>query len=232
MKPVQIALFGEPKLKSFSEDQTPTYRTAQNPRQCSYVELLATIIGGSTQIEIAEAISRRWPTAIELRRTSFHDLLGIYGLGKSRAAALLAALELGRMVVASEAIQKPHLHSPQDAADLVMYEMSALSQEELWVLLLDTRNALIAIDKVYKGSVNSTQIRVNELFRAAIKANAPAVIVVHNHPSGDPTPSPDDVAVTRAIVQAGKLLDIDVLDHVVVAGSRFVSLKERGMGFT
>ena len=109
--------------------------------------------------------------------------------------------------------------------------MSALEQEHLRVLLLDRRNRVLEVVEVYKGSVNSSQVRVGELFKDAIRANASAVIVAHNHPSGDPTPSPDDVAVTRAIVQAGKLLDIDVLDHLVIGQGRWVSLKERGLGF-
>ena len=87
------------------------------------------------------------------------------------------------------------------------------------------------ITKVYQGSLNSSQVRVGELFRSAVRRNAAAIIVIHNHPSGDPTPSPDDVALTRAIVQAGKLLDIDVLDHLVIGRGRWVSLKERGLGF-
>jgi DNA repair protein RadC len=97
--------------------------------------------------------------------------------------------------------------------------------------LLDTRNRVLEIVEVYKGSVNSSQIHVGEIFKAAIRRNAPALIVVHNHPSGDPTPSPDDVVVTRAIIQAGKLLDVDVLDHMVIGQGRWVSLKERGLGF-
>ena len=109
--------------------------------------------------------------------------------------------------------------------------MSALEQEHLRVMLLDRRNRVLEVVEVYKGSVNSSQVRVGELFKDAVRANASAVIVAHNHPSGDPTPSPDDVAVTRAIVQAGKLLDIDVLDHLVIGQGKWVSLKERGLGF-
>jgi DNA repair protein RadC len=101
----------------------------------------------------------------------------------------------------------------------------------LRVILLDTRNRVLEIVEVYQGSLNSSPVRVGELFKAAVRRNAAAIIVVHNHPSGDPTPSPDDVAVTRAIVQAGKLLDIDVLDHLVIGGGQCVSLKERGLGF-
>jgi DNA repair protein RadC len=98
-------------------------------------------------------------------------------------------------------------------------------------MLLDTRNHILAIHEVYHGSVNSSQVRIAEVFKAAIRRNATAIIVVHNHPSGDPTPSPDDVAVTRAIVQAGKLLEVEVLDHLVIGLGRFVSMKERGLGF-
>lgn len=127
--------------------------------------------------------------------------------------------------------EAPMIHSPQDAADLVQYDMSSLEQEELRVMLLNTRNRVIEIVTVYRGSLNSSQVRVCELFRTAIIENAAALIVIHNHPSGDPTPSPDDVAITRAIVQASKLLDIDCLDHLVIGGGRYVSLKERGLGF-
>jgi DNA repair protein RadC len=109
--------------------------------------------------------------------------------------------------------------------------MSALEQEHLRVILLDRRNRVLETVEVYKGSVNSSQVRVGELFKDAIRLNASAIIVAHNHPSGDPTPSPDDVAVTRAIVQAGKLLDVDVLDHMVIGQGRWISMKERGLGF-
>ena len=109
--------------------------------------------------------------------------------------------------------------------------MQALEQEHLRVLLLDRRNKALEVVEVYRGSVNSSQVRVGKVFKEAIRKNASGIIVVHNHPSGDPTPSPDDVGVTRAIVQAGKLLDVDVLDHLVIGQGRWVSLKERGLGF-
>jgi DNA repair protein RadC len=123
------------------------------------------------------------------------------------------------------------VHSPADAAELVQYEMSALEQEELRVLLLDTRNRLQHIETVYRGSVNSSQVRVAEIFKTAIRRNATNLIVIHNHPSGDPTPSPDDVAITRLILQAGEILDVKLLDHIIIGSGRFVSLKERGLGF-
>ena len=109
--------------------------------------------------------------------------------------------------------------------------MMLLEQEQLRTVLLDSRNRVISIPTVYIGSLNHTAVRVGEVFREAIRANAAAMIVVHNHPSGDPTPSPDDVQITRMIVEAGKLLHIDVLDHMIIGRQRWISLKERGLGF-
>jgi DNA repair protein RadC len=127
--------------------------------------------------------------------------------------------------------ERPTINSPADAAALVQYDLSPLDHEELHVLILDRRNKVLKIVRLYVGSVNSSQVRVGEVFRDAIQLNASAIIPTHNHPSGDPTPSPDDVAVTRAMVQAGKLLDIEVLDHLVIGAGRWCSLKERGLGF-
>ena len=110
--------------------------------------------------------------------------------------------------------------------------MSNLKREELWIVVLDTRNRIRQLVKLYAGTVNQSNVRVAEVFRQAIIENAPSIIIAHNHPSGDPTPSPDDVALTRALVNAGQLLDIEVLDHLVIGCGRFVSLKERSLGFS
>ena len=128
--------------------------------------------------------------------------------------------------------ERPTIQSPRDAADMLEYFIGALDHEEMWIVNLDTRNRVMSLVKLYVGSVNSSQVRVGEVFRQAIIDNCRAIIVAHNHPSSDITPSPDDVAVTRAIIQAGKLLDIDVLDHLVVSQGKFCSLKERGLGFS
>jgi DNA repair protein RadC len=121
--------------------------------------------------------------------------------------------------------------SPADAANLLMSEMMFLEQEHLRLILMNTRNEVLKTPTIYIGSLNTSVVRIGELFRAAIKENAAAFIVVHNHPSGDPSPSAEDVNVTRQLVQAGKLLDISVLDHIVIGRQRYVSLKERGLGF-
>jgi len=128
--------------------------------------------------------------------------------------------------------ERPSITSPADAANLVMSEMSLLDREELRVILLDTRNRVQGVQTVYKGSLNTTMVRVCELFREAIRANCAGIIVVHAHPSGDPSPSPEDVALTRDLVQAGKLLSVEVLDHLVIGKGNFVSLHERGLGFS
>ena len=127
--------------------------------------------------------------------------------------------------------ERPQIRTPADAANLVLTEMGLLEQEHLRVMLLDTKNCVLETPTIYVGSLNTSLIRVGELFREAIRANCASLIVLHNHPSGDPTPSPEDVAVTRQIVEAGKLLDVEVLDHLIIGRQRFVSLKERGLGF-
>ncbi len=131
----------------------------------------------------------------------------------------------------SHPTERPIIHSPQDVFEILRYFIGDLDHEELWVLDLDSRNCLYHLIKLYQGSVNTSHVRIAEVFRAAVIDNAPSIIIAHNHPSGDSTPSPEDIAVTRAILQAGKLLDIIVLDHLIVTHDRCISLKERGLGF-
>jgi DNA repair protein RadC len=162
---------------------------------------------------------------------SYEELCNQRGIGPAKAAQLKAAIELGRRLSLGNASEQPAINSPDDAAALVLYEMGALESEHLRVMILDTRNKLMKISEVYRGSLNSSFIRIGEIFRDAIRTNAASIIVVHNHPSGDPSPSPEDVAVTREIVDAGKLLDLEVLDHIIIGKNRFVSLKSKSLGF-
>ncbi len=127
--------------------------------------------------------------------------------------------------------QRERITSPQDVAGMLMVEMGRLEQEEVRVVLLNTKNEVLQVVCVYRGSLTSAPVRVAEVFNAAIRWNACAIIIAHNHPSGDPSPSAEDVAVTREIVEAGKLLGIDVLDHLVIGQGRWASLRERGLGF-
>jgi DNA repair protein RadC len=166
-----------------------------------------------------------------LVQASHDELCGAHGFGEAKATQIKAALELGRRLLATAPYERPQVRSPGDAASLLMLEMGLLEQEQLRTLLLDTKNTLLRVVHVYTGSLNTAVVRVGEVFREAIRANCASIIVVHNHPSGDPTPSPEDVRVTEQLVAAGRLLDIEVLDHLVIGHNRYVSLKERGLGF-
>lgn len=230
--PLIISIAPDPRLARLPAPEQPVRRVAERPSACNRVELLAALIGGPNQLEKAELLLAAFGNLRSMAAATPDELAAVRGVGPQTAVRVRAALELGVRLAGETPEERPAIHSPADAAALVLPEMSALEQEHLRVILLDTRNRVLDIVRVYQGSLNSAQVRIGEIFRPAIRRNAAALIVTHNHPSGDPTPSPDDVAVTRAIVQAGKLLDIQALDHLIVAGGRFVSLKERGLGFS
>ncbi len=227
-----------PRITDLPEDDRPRERLIQTgARALRDAELLAILlrvgIKGENAVRMAERLLAQVGGLPGLQRAALSDLSALKGIGEAKAAQLLAAIELGRRIAISTPDARPAISSPADAANLLMYHLSAQEQEYLYVLLLDTRNRLIGKPiEVYHGSLNTSLIRVGEVFREAVKVNAAGVIVAHNHPSGDPSPSPEDVAVTRALIEAGKLLDVEVLDHLVIGRHRFTSLKERGLGFT
>jgi DNA repair protein RadC len=224
------------RITDLHETERPRERLASlGPQALSNAELLAILlrvgVTGENAIQVGQRLLQQFGGLGGLHRAPFEELMNQHGIGEAKAAQIKAAIELGRRLTLESPEGRPTINSPADAAALVQYEMSALEQEHLRVLLLDTRNHVLDIVEVYHGSVNMSQVRVGEVFKAAIRRNATAVIVVHNHPSGDPTPSPDDVAVTRAFVQAGKLVDVEVLDHLIIGEGKYVSMKERGLGF-
>jgi DNA repair protein RadC len=163
-----------------------------------------------------------------LARLSFAELTCEAGLGEAKAAELQAAFELARRLNALQPDEQPYVRSPQDVHNLLGPDMARLDQEELRVLMVNTRNQVMGIADVYKGNVNSAVVRTSEVYRDAVRRNAPCIIVVHNHPSGDPTPSADDIGITKQLAEAGKHLDIDLLDHIVIGDKRFASLKQLG----
>lgn len=224
------------RIMDFQESDRPRERLVRlGPTALSDAELLAILLrvgrSGENAVQLGRRLLLTFGGVSGLHRASIDEITAAKGIGLAKAAQIKAAIELGRRMQTLDPEERPAISGPEDAAGLVMYEMAVLEQEELRVILLDTRHRVIRVENIYRGSVNSSQIRVGELFKAAVRANATAVIVVHNHPSGDPTPSPDDIAVTRAIIQAGTLLDIEVLDHLVIGRGKYVSLKERGAGF-
>jgi DNA repair protein RadC len=225
------------RITDLHETDRPRERLASlGPQALSNAELIAILlrvgVPGENAVQVGQRLLQKFGGISGLHRAPFEELLKEHGIAEAKAAQIKAAIELGRRLTLEAPEERPTINSPADAAALVLYEMSALEQEHLRVILLDRRNHVLEVSELYRGSVSSSQVRVGEIFKAAIRKNASALIVVHNHPSGDPTPSPDDVAVTRAIVQAGKMLDVDVLDHMVIGQGRWVSLKERGLGFS
>jgi DNA repair protein RadC len=225
-----------PMMRDMAEHDRPRERLIKvGAEVLSTAELLAIVLRSGTMGESALRVAERLLIEFDhlpgLSRATITELMNVKGVGDAKAAEIKAALEIGRRLVASAPEERPKVSTPDDAFHLLKSEMMFLDQEHLRLILLDTRNRVLRTPTIYVGSLNTSVIRVGELFRAAIRENSAALIVTHNHPSGDPSPSPEDINVTRQIVQAGKLLDVDVLDHVIIGRSRFVSLKQRGLGF-
>jgi DNA repair protein RadC len=225
-----------PTIRQLPASERPRERLRdRGATALSNSELLAIILRTGTPSEnalaLANAALARFGGLPGLVRASFGELCAQHGMGEAKAAQVKAALELGLRLVSAQPEERATVRSPQDVSNLLLAEMGLLEQEHMRVLLLNTKNQVLAMPEVYKGSVNTAQVRVGELFREAIREGCAAIIVVHNHPSGDPTPSPDDVEMTRELIEAGKLLNIEVLDHIVIASQGVVSLRERGLGF-
>ena len=227
----------QPTIRELPRGERPRERLREyGARHLNNSELIAILlrtgIQGENVLALASRILFRFNGLAGLGKADFAELCSQRGLSEAKACQLLAALELGRRLVSLAPEERAPLNSPEDVANLISAEMSSLEQEHLRVLLLNTRHELLGIREIYSGNVSSAVVRVAEVFRPAIRDNAPFIIVAHNHPSGDPTPSEDDVKVTRDLVAAGKLLGVEVLDHLVIGdGNRFVSLNQKGLGF-
>jgi DNA repair protein RadC len=211
-------------------EERPLYRLNRHGSDAlATTELLALVLGTADAPGLAEDLLGHFGSIHQLARAGKAQLMKIYGIGEAQASRLVAILELSRRLQEPAADERPRITSPADAAALLQ-RMRDLEQEELWVILLDTRNRVLRVAEIYKGNVNTSVVRTGEIFRPAIQMAAAAVIVAHNHPSSDPSPSPEDISVTQQIVKAGKLLDIECLDHLII-GRTYVSLKHRGLGF-
>ena len=223
-------------VKEMPLEERPRERMARVGAQAlSSTELLAIIlrvgVGGENVLSMAQRILANFGGLGGLARADFSQLAAERGLGPAKTAQILAALELGRRLMAESPEERWQIRAPSDAAHILMPVIGHQEQEHFVVLYLDTRNRVTDRETLYKGSLNTSLVRTAEVFRGAVRRNCAAVIVAHNHPSGDPNPSPEDVALTRRLVDAGKLLEIPVLDHVIIGENRYVSLRERALGF-
>lgn len=223
-------------IKELAPDERPRERLLlRGPASLTNGDLLAIILNTGVRGESVNALSQRLLAEhdglLGLMKMDVVELSALRGLGPAKAAKLKATLEIASRILAMGPDQRPQIASPDDVVNLVAIEMAALEQEQLRVVLLDSKHRVTSIRTVYQGSVNQAQVRIAELFREAIRANAVAVVIVHNHPSGDPTPSSADVALTAEVVKAGELLGVDVLDHLIIGRGRHVSLRRLGLGF-
>jgi len=218
--------------------------TSERPRErlhlygaslLSTPELLAIILRTGSRREnavtLAGRLLARFGGIAGLAKASVDELANEHGVGLAKACQVKATFELAGRLAAAVGEVRPVVRSPADAANLIITEMSLLASEELRTLVLDTKNQVLGIQTVYRGTVNSAPIRPAEIFRQAVQRNAPSIIVAHNHPSGDPSPSEEDVATTRQLVHAGRILGIELVDHLIIAGGQFVSLRQQHLGF-
>lgn len=225
-------------VRDWPEGERPREKLALlGAEQLSDTELLAILLRtgpeGQDVVSFSLGLVARFDGVAGINRMSLAELMRVPWIGPAKATTLKAAFELGRRALLAEAGERKQVRSAQDVASLLSLKLRGLDQEQLHVVLLSTRNHVLATRKIYEGNVNTSIVRPAEVFRDAIRENAAAIIVAHNHPSGDPTPSPDDVRVTRDLAAAGKLLDIELLDHLVIGDCShgYVSLRERSLGF-
>ena len=223
-------------LREWPTSERPRERLIEHgPAYLSNAELLAIVLrtgmAGRTALSLAEALLAVFDGLPGVRRATVGELVDRQpGLGPAKAAQLKAALELGYRL--SLVDQQPlHVNGADDVAGLLQLLMSDLEQEQLRVVLLNTKHDFIAAPVIYTGGLRTTVVRAGEVFREPIRQNASGIILAHNHPSGDPTPSPEDVQLTYRLVQLGKELDIDVVDHLIIGKGRWVSLRSKGLGW-
>ena len=183
-------------------------------RECGALELANRILADAGGLH---ALARRAP-----------DQLCTRGVGAARAAQIVAAVELGRRTLIRTALERPQYHTPQQLACYLLPQYGAASVEQFGIVMLDTKHRVIRVKVVAVGSLDSAVVYPREVFREATAASAAAIVLFHNHPSGDPTPSTDDLLVTRRMLRAGDIMGIDVIDHLILAEQRYYSLAEAG----
>ncbi len=200
----------------------------------SNAELLAIIIRTGhkedTAIDLAQRILSIDKNGISyLSNLTLEELVKIKGVGICKATQILAAVELGRRISTHRGEEKIKINSPKIVLNLLMEEMRYLKREHFKTIILDTKNQIISIENISIGNLNQSIVHPREVFNLAIKKSANSIILVHNHPSGDPTPSLEDVNVTNRLVEAGNIIGIKVLDHIIIGDNKYISFKEKNL---
>ncbi len=234
--PRAMAPVVRPTIKELPPDERPREKLRlRGASSLSNSELLAILLNtglrGEPVTDLAQRILRENGDLRGLQKLDVVELAKLHGLGEAKAAKLKAALELANRLVKMTPDHRLQIGSPADVINLVGIETAALDQELLRVVLLDTKHRVLAIRTIYQGTANQATVRVAEVFRDAIRHGAVGLVAVHNHPSGDPTPSSADIALTADLDRAGTLLEIDVLDHLIIGSNSHVSLRRLGLGF-
>lgn len=205
----------------------------QGSEALSTAELIALVIGtgrqGESAVTVADRLLSRMGGLRELLDAQLSELRQIPGVGLAKAATIVAAIELGRRVHSSGGATLRKISSPEDAAGYLMERMRFLRKEHFVAIHLDTKHQILGDEIVSVGSLSASIVHPREIFKTALKRSAAAIICAHNHPSGDPAPSPEDIDVTERLVQAGWILGVEVLDHVIIGDKRYVSFRERGL---
>lgn len=222
------------RIKDLPADLMPRERlVAAGTGALSNAELLALVLGSGTRDENALEMCARilagagnWRGLASL---SLAELENLRGIGRAKACQILALVEIGRRMASTLPESRAGIRCPQDVADLVMEDMRHLDREHFNLLALNTKNQVLANVQVSVGSLNASPVHPREVFKEAIRRSSAAIILLHNHPSGDPTPSREDIEVTKRLADAGKLLGIEVFDHIIIGDKKFVSLKEKGI---
>lgn len=204
----------------------------QGAASLSNQELIAILLRTGTKEEsvlhLANRVLSFFDQIQELKEATLEEMMSVKGIGQAKAVQLLAAVELGRRLSQKHPDRRYSIRSPQDAASLLMADMTSLKQENFVVLFLNVKNQVIHRQTIFIGSLNASIVHPREIFREAVKRSAASIICAHNHPSGNPNPSPEDIEVTQRLTDAGKIVGIELLDHVIIGDHQFVSLKELG----
>lgn len=186
--------------------------------------ILAALLGNIPDKTLTVLLNEGIRGLVSINQTELERLPGI---GRDKALRLLAAVELAKMLATTPPVERPAVKQPEDAARLVMEEMRYLDREQFRIIHLNTKNQVTGQEVVATGTLNSTSIHPREVFKNAVKASTAAIIAVHNHPSGDPTPSREDIQITKRLIEAGEIIGIQILDHLIIGDGRFVSFKAR-----